>query len=128
RYLAANPSTPERASIETRIATLAKEQEDLQRLERDYRSAHDKLEREQAREREHLADQARAGKRTPPEIVIAVGAAGLVAGGVLGGIALAQHGTAQQALVQREAASDQRTAETLAVGSDVGLIAGGAVA
>lgn len=129
RYLAETKDVPDRAAIEKRVETMRAQIAERDRLRR---------ERDEARKRD--AQAAQVSVVTPPEddvdarstsplpwIVGGVGAAGLIAGGVLTGLALGKHDDAEAAPSQREAADLQGSAESLGTGGAIALIAGGAV-
>ncbi|MBI2894524.1 MAG: hypothetical protein HYY06_13310 [Deltaproteobacteria bacterium] len=144
RYLAADGNAPDRGAIEQRIATLRRQIEERDALEREARAAERPRRRtatpsgansprpvEAPEEVEEAAPRAHTGAgrgRGPlPWIVTGVGAAGLVAGGVFGALALERHSAAVDEQFQLDAIAKQDTAETFATVSTVSLIAGGVV-
>src|SRR5262249_42902975 len=67
--------------------------------------------------------------RSPvPWIAIGLGASGLVAGGVLGGVALARNSAAKDDPVQASAAATADQARSFALASMIGFVAGAGVA
>jgi tetratricopeptide (TPR) repeat protein len=67
-------------------------------------------------------------RRAGPWIVAGLGAAGVATGAVLGGLALAQHASAENAPGVASAMSEQGKASSLATGANVAFVAGGVVA
>jgi tetratricopeptide (TPR) repeat protein len=129
RYLNETKDVADRAAIEKRVETMRGQIAERDRLRR---------ERDDARKRDAQAppggvveppkDDVETRSTSPlPWIVGGVGAAGLIAGGVLTGLALGKHNDAEAAPSQREAADLQASAESLGTGGTIALIAGGGV-
>jgi tetratricopeptide (TPR) repeat protein len=115
QYLDAQPNAPDRSGIERRVARLEAEIAERDRLLR---------EREAARRREVLAEQNARRPNAIPWIVAGVGGAALVAGGVLGVVALQRHGDALDG-AQADVAGRQRDANTFAGAANIAFVAGG---
>ena len=129
RYLTEMQEIPDRAAIEKRLETMRAQIAERDRLRR---------ERDEARKRGTKRTPEGGGtppndngaQRSPsalPWIVGGVGAAGVIAGAVLGGVAQAKHDDAVAAPSQREAADLQGSAEGLGTASTVAFIVGGGV-
>lgn len=120
RYLADAKDIPDRAAIERKSATLkalAREREDLKR-------------QQQAPPPKQVepAPQATTGGPSPvPWIVAGAGGAAIIAGGVVGALALARNDDAEAAASQQETAELRSSAETMALASTVTMAVGGAV-
>ena len=130
RYLAQAKDVKDRGSIEQRVATLRKSIAEKERLGRE----RDEAERakEQAKPRpagEGGEPTAQTASPSPwPWALVGVGAAGVVVGGILGGVALSKNSSADGAPSQLEASDGRSSAEGLALGSTIAFIAGGAIA
>jgi tetratricopeptide (TPR) repeat protein len=130
RYLAQAKDVKDRGSIEQRVATLRKSIAEKERLGRE----RDEAERakEQAKPRpagEGGEPTAQTASPSPwPWALVGVGAAGVVVGGILGGLALSKNSSADGAPSQLEASDGRSSAEGLALGSTIAFIAGGAIA
>jgi tetratricopeptide (TPR) repeat protein len=125
RYLAiAGEELQDRAAIEERIAMLRS-----------------KLEQQKQREAKpppaKPAPRPQPAKRAPvppdtevspfPWVIAGVGAAGMIAGAVMGGVALSRNAGATSAGSQVEGQSEREGAEQLALGSTLALSIGGAI-
>jgi tetratricopeptide (TPR) repeat protein len=105
-YLTADPNAKDRASIETRIATLNK----------------------QIVERENARHPRPEKKPSPvPWIVAGAGALGVGAGAVLGVLSAKRHRDARDESAQTTAEREQDQAKSLATAANVAFIAGGVV-
>ena len=117
RFLELSPEVDDRGAIEKRIETLQAQLDDRQRL---------------AREAEQKEAPPPAPADDEPPVVAwvltAVGAATLIAGGVLGGLSLSHGSDADDATVHADAASSQASAEDFALGANISFVAGGAIA
>jgi tetratricopeptide (TPR) repeat protein len=130
RYLVQAKDVKDRGSIEQRVATLRKSIEEKQRL------AHERDEAERAKQQAAKSGEGTGGEPAPqvsspspwPWALFGVGAAGVVVGGILGGVALSKNGNADSAASQLEASDGRSSAEGLALGSTIALIAGGTIA
>lgn len=132
KYLSEEPTSPDRGAIEQRIATLKKQREDKQRLEREKADVEAKrLEQEQQqrdlekREQEIKATPEPRKRSVLPYVVAGVGAAGAVTGTVFGFLALDKESTGNSATSLREATDAQDSGQTLATVSNVSFIVGG---
>jgi tetratricopeptide (TPR) repeat protein len=131
KFLADEPNAPDRGAIEQRLVTL--------RRQRDERAA---LERERDARREEPApaaapptaaapttappaDSTPPSKSPLPYVVAGVGAAGLVAGTILGLAAVSKNDDAKAEPVQKNAMDTRDSAHGLATGSTVSFIVGG---
>ncbi|MFO0618741.1 MAG: hypothetical protein U0414_39485 [Polyangiaceae bacterium] len=131
QYLDEEKEIPDRAAIEAKLknfkAAIA-EKERLAKERDEARAALEKKERESKAGDPKAKPPADAGKRAPspvPWAFVGVGAAGLVVGGVLGGLAVGKDDDAKAAPSQKDAADLHESAKGLALGSTVGFIAGG---
>jgi tetratricopeptide (TPR) repeat protein len=115
-YLAAQPNARDRGALEQRIATMQKQIDEREKLEREHQTASVRPQPDE--------------KRPPvvPWIVAGVGGAGLATGAVFGVLALSTHSAANSDPVQASAAQKQSDAQTFATVATVGMIAGGVVA
>jgi tetratricopeptide (TPR) repeat protein len=118
-YLAAEPGTPDKGAIETRIATLKRQLEERRALEA----------RGEAAERDQPSPSpSPAEPRSPsplPWIVAGVGAAGVGAGVVFGLLANSKHDDTANAESGLAATELQADAERFATIANVALVAGG---
>jgi tetratricopeptide (TPR) repeat protein len=121
RYLREEKDVPDRGAIETRIATLRAQLAEYQRLAAD--REHERLAR--ADVEAQLAEARPA--RVWPWVVTGVGAATLVAGAVLGALAMNRHRSAEGSASQLDAQTLQQEAERLATGANIAFAAGAAV-
>jgi tetratricopeptide (TPR) repeat protein len=130
RYLVQAKDVKDRGSIEQRVATLRKSMAEKERL------ARERDEAERAKQQAPKSDASAGGGPAPqaaspspwPWALFGVGAAGVVVGGILGGVALSKNGNADSAPSQLEASDGRSSAEGLALGSTIALIAGGTIA
>ena len=131
RYLKADPKAPDRASIEQRVATLQRQRDERRALEKQRddereqaKAAAEEQRRalERAKQRPEVAPRSRS---VGPYVVAGLGAAGLIAGGVLGVAASSKHASASSEHVQQTAIDQQDQARTLATVSTISFIAGG---
>lgn len=134
KYLAdEKEEIPDRAAIEAKLKNFKSAIAEKERLakERDEaRAALEKKERDAKDAEKGAPPPTEAGKRPPspvPWVFVGVGAAGLVAGGVLGGLAVGKDDDAKSAPSQKDAVDLHESAKGLALGSTVGFIAGGAL-
>lgn len=134
KYLASEKEIPDRAGIEQKVANLKRTVEEQDRLAR---------ERDEALKKKEQPGDATSAQSTPPPkpappeerpgpspwpwTIAALGAGGLVAGGVLGGLALGKNDDAEAAASQLDAATLRDEADGLALGSTIAFIAGGVV-
>ncbi len=131
RYLRADPQAKDRAAIEQRINNL-----DAQIKERAALEQKLQLQQAQAAKAKERAALAKVQRPAPepessspvPWIIAGTGAAGLVAGGVLGGLAQSKYSSAEQASSQSEAATLDADARNMARGANIAFIAGGTLA
>lgn len=128
-YIAADPTADDRPAIERRIQNIEaqiREREDLRR----------KLQEERSKAIEAAPAPGGVTTEAPeaaetsvvPWVVTGIGAAGLVAGGVLGGLAQSKHGQADDAAIQADAVALDDEARGLARGANIAFIAGGVLA
>jgi tetratricopeptide (TPR) repeat protein len=132
-YLREAGHPADEGAVSATIAQLRAEiqhDEELQsRAEQERRAAKEATEAE-AKRRDaalRLESPQRHGMRAPsalPWAMVGVGAAGLGTGGVLGGLALAQHSSAEGAHDVATAMSKQSEATSLATGTNVAFVAG----
>jgi hypothetical protein len=116
-----------------RISALSKVVEDLERLEREKKAAEEATRRAEAAARERAAAPPQNVAPSPQVsagawIVTATGAAGLVAGIVLGLLANSEHASAVQETDVGQAETLQSNARAFALATNVALVAGGVVA
>jgi tetratricopeptide (TPR) repeat protein len=126
RYLAAEKEIPDRGAIEQKVTSLRRTLDEREALAK---------ERDEAKRREEAKTQQVAPPPSEPDapspwpwIVASVGAGSAIAGGVLGGLALARNDAAEDAPSQREAVLARDAAEGLALGSTVLFVVGGVFA
>ena len=129
-YLREAGHPADEGAVSATIAQLRAEiqhDEDLQsRAEQERRAAEAEAKRRDAALRLEIPQ--RRGMRAPsviPWTMVGVGAAGLATGGVLGGLALAQHSSAEGAHDVATAMSKQSDGTRLATGANVAFVAGG---
>jgi tetratricopeptide (TPR) repeat protein len=136
RYVHDDPNAQDRGAIEQRIATLQRElderaalekQRDDERLrreqdEQDRKKKEDERRAKEADEKNHVAEKKHS---VLPYVVMGVGAAGLVTGGVFGVLSGSAHSDAQKDAVQTKAIDDQSRAHTFADVANVSFVAGG---
>jgi tetratricopeptide (TPR) repeat protein len=117
-FLAAQPNTPDRGALESRIATLRRQAGEREELER-------RAERDRDRDRAATAP----GKQASPVpwIVTGVGAGGAGAGAVLLALAARSHDKAVAEPTYREADRLQSRAQTFATVGNIAWIAGAAL-
>jgi hypothetical protein len=132
-YLAVISDERERSVTEGRISALTKIVEDLDRLEREKEAAVDAQRKAEAQAQTHRTEP------PPPEaapsrhvstgawITVVAGASGLVAGGVLGVLAISKHNAAVADPNAVSAAGTQSDATTFAQGANWAWVIGGAV-
>lgn len=120
RYVAADPKAEGRGAIAVRITALEEQLAERARLE---------AERKRAEADAEAAKAAAAQRRFPPWAVpLAVGGAGLLAGGVLKGLALSERGVAANDPIHESAARRFEQARSLDTAATVAFIAGGVIA
>lgn len=133
KYLTTEKQIADRGAIEQKVTSLKRTVEEQARLARERDEA---LKAKAGAERpqdpkEPPRDPAKEGdSRGPspwPWTIAALGAGGLVAGGVLGGLALSKNDEAEGAPTQLDAATLREEADGLALGSTISFIAGGVV-
>jgi len=128
RYLAQEPSSPDRGAIEQRLATL--------RRQRDERAAVEKervaVEKDRAAVEKERAQQAMAPPPEPPRprsvlpyVVGGAGVVSLVTGAVVGLVALSKEDAAKDERVQSTSIDMRDDAKTFATVSNVAFIVGG---
>lgn len=125
QYLADEKDVPDRAAIEEKVRNFRKSIAEKERLAKERDEARALLQKKDAPE------APKAPARRPPSpvpwVFVGVGTAGLVVGGVLGGLALGKNADADVAPSQRDAAEAHDAATSMALGSTVALVAGGAL-
>ncbi len=124
RYLETAGDVPDRGAIERKLDTLRREVAEHERLEHAERAP---PQRASEAAPPPQGSARRAGPSPLPWVVAGVGAAGMIAGAILGGLALAAHDSALGAPSQRETDTEQRHAQDLAIATDIALIAGGVI-
>jgi tetratricopeptide (TPR) repeat protein len=129
RYLEADPNAKDRGAVEKRVENLhaqIKEKEDLKRA-RD----------QEARRLAELEEQAKLSEARRekgssidplPWITVGAGAAGLIAGGVIGYLALQRHNEAVDEPIQVRASDLDQQSHSLQTGANIAYVAGGAIA
>lgn len=131
QYLAAETNAKDRGAIEKRISTLdaqVRERAELKRIK----------EGSAPEERESSAASNNTAQLTPPEkkektieplplVVAGTGAAGIIVGGVLGGLAASKQNAAEKEGDFRPSRSLDDSAHNLATGANIAYVAGGAV-
>jgi len=120
RYLAENPDAKNRGAIEQRIAILRAQREEPVSAARTPPAPASPAVRP-------APAAAPRGPSIAPWLVAGAGVAGLVAGGVLGGIALAKHGAAEDEPRQIPSDEQQASAEGFATAANVAFVAGAAL-
>lgn len=133
KYLAEEPTSPDRGAIEQRLSTLHKQKEDRKRLEKEKADVEAKREQQEQqqrdlakREQEIKAAPPPQRKRSPfPYVVAGVGAAGLITGTVFGFLAKAKEDSGNGSSSLRAATEAQDTGQTFATVSNVSFIVGG---
>jgi tetratricopeptide (TPR) repeat protein len=117
-FLSAEPNAEDRGAIETRLATLKREIDE-------------QAQKQAPSPPSEVAPEVPAAARSPstaPFFVLAGGGAGLVLGGIFGGLALGENHTQNASTTsQLDAQSAHDRASSFAVASDIGFIAGGAL-
>lgn len=130
-YLQREPSSPDRGAIEQRVATLKKEKEDRERVEKEKadvaaQKAQQDEQQKALEQRERDAAQSPPRKRSVlPYVVGGVGVAGIATGSIFGILALGQQSKGNDANNLRDATSHRDTGKTFATVSNVGFIVGG---
>jgi tetratricopeptide (TPR) repeat protein len=132
KYLSQEPTSPDRGAIEQRLATLHKQKEERERLEKE-RADVDAKREEQDQQRRDLEKREQEMKTAPPPhkrsplpyVVAGVGAAGIVTGTVFGFLALDKESTGNGSTSLRDATDAQDTGQTFATVSNVSFIVGG---
>jgi tetratricopeptide (TPR) repeat protein len=129
RYLVADPGTADRHSIERRIQTLRAQLQERAALERERVEERGRAEEElaKARQTQVRVEPAPSRPGALPWVVGGVGAAGVAAGAVLGGIALSRHQSAVQDPFRASALARQASANQYATGANVAYAVGGAL-
>jgi tetratricopeptide (TPR) repeat protein len=119
RFLEAQPNAEDRGAIEARVATL-KRQIEIQ------------AQKQAPAPAPEASPQVVVLPRSPsvvPIVILAAGGAGLIAGGIFGGLALGENSTQNAPTTsQQDGQSAHDRASTFAVASDIGFIAGGVLA
>jgi hypothetical protein len=133
-YLAVMADERERSVTEGRISALTKMVEDLDRLEREKKSAEDAQRRAEAAARERLRPapqrEAAPSHHIPAAawVTAIVGAAGLATGAAFGAVAVSQHNSAVGEMAVDTAEATQHNARTFAQAANWSLAIGGAIA
>jgi tetratricopeptide (TPR) repeat protein len=132
KYLAEEPTSPDRGAIEQRLTTLHKQKEEKLRLEKEKadvettREQQEQQQRDLAKREEEIKTAPDPRKRSPfPYIVAGVGAAGLVTGTVFGFLAKNKEESGNSASSLRDATDAQDSGQTFATVSNVSFIVGG---
>jgi tetratricopeptide (TPR) repeat protein len=133
RYLAREPGAPDRRSIEQRVATLQKQVDDRQALERQRDEERARVEQahrdaERARQAAERAEEQRRRPSVVPWVVAGAGVAGIGAGVVLGVVSHAHYVDARDEPFKAPASADYSSAQSFATGANVAFVAGGVVA
>ena len=121
-YLEKQPEATDRAAIERRIETLEQQIAEREALERAAKRPPPKAEPAPA------PAPASAGPGPVPWVLVGIGAAALVTGGILRVVAENKHASAEDDPNALSAIDQQDDAETFATASGVALIAGGVLA
>lgn len=117
-----------RATIAQLRTELQHDEELKDQIDRERRAAEEAAQLEVRRQNEILSQRSHLPfPSVIPWTVAGVGGAGLVAGGILGVLALTRHSSAQGASDVATAQSRQNEATTLATGSNAAFIGGGAL-
>jgi tetratricopeptide (TPR) repeat protein len=128
RYLDAEPAAKNRADVSRTIATMRHQQAEIEALERRHRAEMEALRGAQARERTESDEKTRGAQLVLPKVIVGVGAAGILAGGVFGVVALEREGAAEREKAQLAAAQDLDSARVFGAVSTGTFIAGGVLA
>lgn len=129
KYLAEEKEIPDRAAIEEKVKNFKKTIAEKERLAKERDEALAKLKQKDGAPKKD-APTPDVSKRAPspvPWVFVGVGAAGVIVGGVLGGLAVGKDDDAKAAPSQMDAVDLHESAKGLALGSTVGFIAGGAL-
>ena len=124
-YLAEAPDAADAPATRARLAGLERHLAEIRAVEDE--RARLRREQEQAR-REVPPPTPSRGPEAAPWILTGIGAGGLLAGAILGGVAVARNGDAQRAPTHAAAVAAANDASGLATAANVTLIAGGVAA
>lgn len=124
-YLAEAPDAADAPATRARLAGLERHLAEIRAVEEERA----RLRQEQERSRREIPPPPPArGPEAAPWILTGIGAGGLIAGAVLGGVAVARNGDAQRAPTHAAAVAAAHDASGLATAANVTLIAGGVAA
>jgi tetratricopeptide (TPR) repeat protein len=130
-FLKTAKEVPDRATIESKVvnlkAALQKEEDDARAKAKAEAAAKTPVNKPDVAPSLPLARDEEASANPVPWIIAGVGGAGLIAGGVLGGLALSKNGSVETATSQQEAQAARSSAEGMALGSNIAFGVGGAV-
>jgi tetratricopeptide (TPR) repeat protein len=124
RYLARAPDK-DRPAVERRLTTLRRQLVDREALEARHQDELRRLANAQLVERARLSEARRGATLLLPKVIVGTGGAGLVAGAVFAGLALARQSAAESEPSQLNAEQDLQTGRTFATGANVAFVAGG---
>lgn len=129
RYLQESPEASDRGAIEQRIRSLRAREAERVRLEQQQRETQERLAQMERERAANPPDEGGSALDGPlPWVIFGVGVAGVGVGFGVAAAAQAKHDDAVEEPVQVEAVSKQDAAEDLALGANVAIVAGAAIA